>query len=582
MLHDFNPYDLLDFLAQANYQHKKIGDELVLDRCPYCEQAREKKSDHFSFNSITGQFFCVKCNAKGNLITFKREQGFDPFEYKVYHKPDQQKVSAFKNQPEEYFQAYKERRGIPESILKKYGVGKFQDLKLGSCRTYQYVDIETGEISNVKYVNAKKQMRTESNAKHIYYGLQFIDFKKEFIHIVEGEDDCHALVSMGIENVVSVPFGAGNYSEEMGQVNKKFKTIWLLFDNDKVGQEGAKKFSQKAGVWKCKNVMLPFKDSRDCLLNGLDIFDIEKLKSLAKQFEYNPETKVRPALSMEERLNRFEIDAKKNPDGLKFGFDIIDEITGGLRGGDLFSIIANPGCFKTTTLMNLLKRSVDKTSEGIAIFFSLEMQAEAEFERELQIMFSCEKPGYVRWSANQNNEVWQGLKKSIAESEYKRMWVVDETWLTLDDIKKTIQLTEEVSGQKCIVAGFDYLDFISSETTKEYDSVKLIMTGLKKKISKELNIPCIALCQTNRDTKEAETEVGTRSGKGGTAIEATSDFSIGLWRSEGDILGRFLKHRRFYSVRHTENTYFKLDMEKKVLLINDITACQKPKKERDY
>jgi 5S rRNA maturation endonuclease (ribonuclease M5) len=582
MHQQFNLYDLTDFLTQADFYYKKKGEEIVLDRCPYCEQDRQKKSDHFSFNSVTGQFFCVKCNTKGNLITFKRDQGFEPFEYKVYHKPDQNKVSAYKNQSETYFKSYQEKRGIPTTTLKQYGVGMVVDSVLGACRTYSYVDIETKDIVNVKYVNAKKQMRTESNAKKIYYGLQFLDFGKDVLHVVEGEDDCHALSSMGIDNVVSVPFGAGNYSEGMGQINKKFKSIFILFDNDKAGQDGAQKFSHKAGVWKCKNVVLPFKDVRDCLLNGLDIFDIEKLKGLSKQFEYDPETKVRPALSMSERVDKFEADSKINPGGLKFGYDLIDDITGGLRGGDLFSIIANPGCFKTTKLMNMIKRAIDKTDSGIAIFFSLEMQAEAEFERELQIMFCCDKPNAMRWSANKNDNQWQAFKKMFTESIYNRIWVVDQTWLTIEDIKKTVELTEEAAGQKCILIGIDYLDFVSTESNKEYDSVKIVMTGLKKKIAKDLNVPVIALCQTNRDTRESDSEVGTRSGKGGTAIEATSDFSIGLWRNEADIMGRFLKHRRFNSVKYGENPYFKLDMERKLLLINNITLCDKPIKERKF
>jgi 5S rRNA maturation endonuclease (ribonuclease M5) len=579
---EFNIYDLTDFLLQANYEYKRKGEEIVFARCPYCEQDRQKHSDHFSFNSQTGQFFCVKCNTKGNLITFKRDQGFEPFKYQVYHKPDQLKVSVYKNQQDSYFQSYQEKRGIPVDVLKKYNVGMVIDNKMGACRTYNYIDIDTKEIVNVKYVNAKKQMRTETNAKKIYYGLQFVNFEKEYLHVVEGEDDCHALIAMGIDNVVSVPFGAGNYSEEMGQINKKFKTIFILFDNDMAGQEGAKKFSYKAGVWKCKNVLLPFKDSRDCLLNGLDIFDIEKLKGLSKQFDYAPEIKVRPALSIIERMEKYEKDARENPEGLKFGYELIDDVTGGLRGGDLLSIVANPGCFKTTKLMNLIKRSIDKTEEGIAIFFSLEMQAEAEFERELQIMFACEKPCNVRWSANKNDENWIGLKKIISESQYNRIWVVDETWLTIEDIKKTIELTEEVSNQKCILVGIDYLDFVSTDSTKEYDSVKSIMTGLKKKIAKELKVPVIALCQTNRSTQDAEDEVRTRSGKGGTAIEATSDFSIGLWRNGADVMGRFLKHRRFNAIKFGENPYFKLVMDRKILFINDLVICDKPEKERDF
>ena len=580
MLPEYNQFDLFDFLAQIGQQTRQRGKELYLNNCPFCETNRRDKSDHFSFRIDTGQYNCVKCNSKGNLITFKREMGYEPFEYRVYHKPDQEKAKTLTQQPETYYQAYQRARGIPGKILKKYGVGKINDPKLGCCRTYQYVDISTGEIANIKYINAKKQMKTESNAKKIYYGLQFVNFECDTLHITEGEDDCHALVACGIDNVVSVPYGASNYSPEMGEINKKFKTLILFFDNDKAGQEGAKKFAEKAGVWKCKNVLLPFKDARDCLLNGFDGQAFFQLVQKATQFEYSPDIKERPALSLRERLKRFEIDADKNEAGIKFGYDLIDNITGGLRGGDVFTIIANPGCYKTTMLMNLIKRAIDKQENGIAIFFSLEMQIEAEFERELQINIGYKAVWELRKRIRENKAEWEETKKSLLETRYSRLWVSEENGLSVDGIVKVIKTTEEVAGEPAIIIGIDYLDFIDSKQQKEYDAVKSVMIGIKKSIAKALNIPVILLCQTNRENKQADEEVGARSGKGGSAIEATSDFSLGLWRHEDRVIGRLTKHRRIFNWAK-EFPYFDLQFNQ-TLGIDDLVPCEKPRKKADF
>jgi 5S rRNA maturation endonuclease (ribonuclease M5) len=576
---NYTQFDLFDFLVQIGTRYKQRGKEVMLERCPFCEQGRAKASDHFSFRADTGQYNCIKCNSKGNLITFKRDLGYEPFEYKIYHKSNQEKAKTISEQPETYYTAYKNARGIPEEILKKYGVGKFEDEKLGSCRTYQYVDIETGEISNIKYINKNKQMKTESNAKKIYYGLQFVDFTKPFLHITEGEDDCHALAACEFENVVSVPYGANNYSEEMGQINKKFRELYLFFDNDKAGQEGAKKFSERAGVWKCRNIVLPFKDCRDCYLNGFDKTAFENIKDKAKEFEYSPETRERPALSLTERIRRFETDAIKNHDGILFGYDIIDKITGGLRGGDVMTVVANPGCYKTTFLMNFLKRAIDKQNNGIAIFFSLEMQIEAEFERELQINLKYSSIWDLRKKIKSNPDDWQSTKEALYETDYNRLWVSEENGLTIDGIEKVIKATEEVAGKNCIIVGIDYIDFIDTKETKEYDSVKKIMLGVKKQIAKKLNVPVIILCQTNRENKQADDEVGARSGKGGSAIEATSDFSIGLWLNDGRVIGRMTKHRRIVCFDR-QFPYFDLKFNK-TLCIDDIIECEKPKKKKD-
>lgn len=572
---DFNPYDLIDFLRQEGYEYKERGKELYFPFCPYCEIGREKKSEHFSFKKQTGQFFCVKCQVKGNLTTFKRDQGFEPFEHKVYHKPDQKRSKQLENQPKSYYDAYEETRGIPADTLQKYGIGKFKDDRLGQCRTYPYY--QDGEIVNVKYVNSKKQMRTESNPRKTYFGIQFLDYEESELYVTEGEDDCMALVSMGYKNVVSVPYGAGNYSEEMGKINKKFKTIWLFFDNDEKGQKGAVLFSQKAGVWKCKNVLIPFKDVRECLVNGLDLFDMEKYKAKAKQFDYDPEVKVRPALSIDQRIDRYESDVRTNYEGIKLGYGIIDDVTGGLRGGDLLTIVANPGCFKTTTLMNFIKRSIDYTDDGIAIFFSLEMQIEAEFEREINIMFKERSSYNIRKGAHENSKEWSEFKSKAKKSKYSRIWVVEETWLSVEDMVKIIKLTEEVSGKKCIMCGVDYIDFVSTGKSKEYDAVKEVMMGLKKKVAKQLKIPVILLNQTNRENKQDSEEVGSRSGKGGTAIEATADFSIGVWREDTGLKGRITKHRR---VMHGDaNKQFPyLSFELSGLEILNIMEGSKPEK----
>ena len=53
----------------------------------------------------------------------------------------------------------------------------------------------------------------------------------------------------------------------------------------------------------------------------------------------------------------------------------------------------------------------------------------------------------------------------------------------------------------------------------------------------------IMIYQTNRDNKKPTEEVTSRSGKGGTPIEAGSDFMIGLWYNQG-VTGRIIKHRR--------------------------------------
>lgn len=572
---EYQEWKLKELLAVLGLEAKDHGKELQLSRCPFCEKDRQKSSTHFSFNRDTGAYNCVKCGAKGNYISFRREMGVDPFPVREYRKIDQTKAKQLtENLPTDYRKSYEANRKIPESVLAIYGVGFCNHEKLGPCRVYQYW--RNGEIVNLKYVNREKKMLTEFAAMPVYYGTQFLNGGTA-LHVTEGEDDCHALASCGFENVVSVPYGAGTYTEEMGEVNSRFKKIVLLFDNDQRGQEGAKKFGQKAGYWKCWNAVLPFKDARECLINGFGKADFEKHIEKAKQFEYSTGTKYRPALNLEQCLSLYETECKTNERGVRVGFDIVDDITGGLRGGDLFSIVANPGCFKTTVLFNFASRAVFDT-DGIVIVFSFEMGIESTIERNIQNWTNNQRVYHMRAQIKRQEENWQTIKNGLlAEDKINRIYFTDEPAVSLDGIEKIIERTEEVSGKKTTLIGIDYLDFID-EQGNEYERVKKIMVGLKQLLKKR-KCAGIIVCQTNRSTADSDEEVGARSAKGGTSIEASSDFLIGLWMDGDRLVGRFNKHRRVVGDITKPYPYLSFHLDPASYTVQSIALGEKPKKD---
>jgi hypothetical protein len=544
MMGQFTEMDLLDTLRELGIQPKERGKELQLPYCPFCEKDRKKISDHFSFNRETTEYHCVKCSSSGNLLTFRREMGLEqPF---TSHLPrrhlDQTQVSSYTKQPEGYYDAYAKARGIPAAILTKYGIGKYQHPTLGVCRTYPY--IESGEIVNVKYVNRDKKMVQEKDAGHPYFGLQFVDFTKAYLYIAEGEDDCMALVAMGFDNVVSLPNGARSYTAEMGIVNGKFKKLHLFFDNDGAGEEGAESFARKAGVWKCWRVHMPWKDAREALQHGVEFFDMQQYLAKATQYEYAATDRCRPALNITECLTRYERECADNLQGIIFGIPAVDDITGGLRS-DVFTLVANPECYKTTLLLNMLLRVAERI-EGIALFFSLEMGIESALERELQIARQV-KTFELRKLAHSKDEAWNELRRKCEESTLSRIYTSEESHITIDEIISIIQRTEECHGKRVQIVGIDYLDFVRSKQQHEYDAVRETMNGIKSRIARALRIPVIVLAQTNRMSREDSDEIGMRSGKGGTGLESASDFMIGLWRENDGLVGRFTKHRRIDS-----------------------------------
>lgn len=61
----------------------------------------------------------------------------------------------------------------------------------------------------------------------------------------------------GIKNVVSITLGAGYFSKEWVEQFSGIKKIFLAYDNDEAGREGAAKAAEMLGKDRCKIIELP-------------------------------------------------------------------------------------------------------------------------------------------------------------------------------------------------------------------------------------------------------------------------------------------------------------------------------------
>lgn len=344
-------FEFLEYINSTGIPYKERGDELKMEYCPYCESAQKKKPyDHFAFNRKKMVFNCVKCGAKGNLYRFKLDRGdvkpITKAREIVYKKPVPD--TSITDGKDAAYQWYEKERGICADTLKSYQVG-FMRREGKPIIVYQYFD-ENNVLVNRKYRSPdKKIIWTEKDAEKAYYGLQYVNFGDDTLYVCEGEDDCHALVQMGLHNVVSVPFGATSYTPAMDRVNKRFKKIYLIFDNDDRGQDGARAFAEKAGMTRCMNVVLPYKDARECLLEGLDVFDIAGEINKAKMFRHE---NILKAGDVKIEFSRSIFESKKIF-GHMTQVEAFNRTLGGIRTGELSIVIGHTGSGKSTFSYNV-------------------------------------------------------------------------------------------------------------------------------------------------------------------------------------------------------------------------------------
>lgn len=198
--------------------------------------------------------------------------------------------------------------------------------------------------------------------------------------------------------------------------------------------------------------------------------------------------------------------------GLSTGLLSLDKITYGYHPATLVIIAARPGQGKTALAIN---QAIHMVKQGVPVlFFSIEMSTAQLFFRVASII-SGENYGSMRTGKVHHDK--------IVLDEYNLPLFIDDTpALTLAQFKERSRDYKRKHGVKCIFV--DYLQLMRTvmNYTNREQEVAEISRGLKN-ISKELNVPVVALAQLKRgDGKEPVLESLRESGQ----IEADAEVVI--------------------------------------------------------
>jgi replicative DNA helicase len=237
------------------------------------------------------------------------------------------------------------------------------------------------------------------------------------------------------------------------------------------------------------------------------------------------------------------------------GVHEIDKRIRGVAGGEVLTIIARAGSFKTAMLQNLLKNYIDN-SAWAAVFFSIEMPVASVTERYFEILDGCTGAEVEIMYSDPE----QLLSMQAAEAQFikdlERLFVIPSK-VSLHDIPKYISLIESEYQIKIGVVGIDYLGLLDGPGQNEYEVVSRLARGIKS-TAKLINLPVIVLSQVSRKGGGGETEITLDMGRGSGAIEEGADFVLGLWqvektvdvvgadepRKDYDLICRILKNRK--------------------------------------
>ena len=237
-----------DKLKYKIYDGEK-GKEARFDYCPIC-QKENKKNPCFTVNLKTGIYFCHSKSKGGAISELKDYKNID-FGSAVGNNSTQKKKkknfndlfnATATNISEEWIQYFKNR-----SI--NLGIEKFINyFKMNKTDKRLMIPItDDKEVIGIKYRTMNKECKSEAGSATDYLlGWARIKNFDELI-ICEGEIDLVSFVAVGFENVVSLPFGAGNLKciDNQYEWIRKFKKIIIATDNDEAGIKAKKEIALK-------------------------------------------------------------------------------------------------------------------------------------------------------------------------------------------------------------------------------------------------------------------------------------------------------------------------------------------------
>lgn len=223
-----------------------------------------------------------------------------------------------------------------------------------------------------------------------------------------------------------------------------------------------------------------------------------------------PKQMFQVAIGLIEKI-KHNLDHNQYMRGVATGFTELDTLTQGLAGGTLNIVAARPGIGKTSFAMNIVENiAMNPEVTKPALVFSLEMPAEALALRMLSTFGRVSSQDLNAGNVTMNQ--WTSIMRKIqlicivdTNSEtgekhfFNKLYIDDSADLTPVEIRaRARKLYEENKGLSVIMV--DYIQLMHSSTRAENRNLEVgeISRSLKL-LSKELNVPVIALSQLNRE-----------------------------------------------------------------------------------
>ena len=224
------------------------------------------------------------------------------------------------------------------------------------------------------------------------------------------------------------------------------------------------------------------------------------------------------------------LDPSKRIKGISTGFAKLDEMTGGLHGGDLVIIAARPSMGKTALALNIAQHVALRLKQTVAIF-SLEMSRESLLTRMLCAAARVDSQRFRAGFLSQEER--RKLNHSLHELVEAPLYIDDTAGLNMMDMHAKLRRLQQ--EQKIGLVIVDYLQLMSSPGRQENrnQEVSALSRGMKL-LAKELNVPMMVLSQLSRavETRQGDHRPQLSDLRESGSIEQDADLVGFIFREE--------------------------------------------------
>ena len=292
--------------------------------CPLCSSDRKpehKKAKCSSYDWERGLGTCHNCDKSFQLHPYIRKGKAE----RDYVKPEIKKVDLVIDKTLEWFKT----RGITKDTLDELRVTTGQEFmpQTGkSENTIQFNYYVGGQLTNVKYRDARKNFKLYKGAEKVFYNIDNT-VGHDYCIIVEGEMDVLALHEAGITNAISVPNGATLNSNNLDYLDNcidyfdDMSKIIIAVDSDAPGQALQTELIRRLGAETC--YLATFDDCKDANEYLLK-YSSKELLSRITNAKPVPLENVTTFRDIEDEITDFVRNGFKK--GFQIGLDNFDEI----------------------------------------------------------------------------------------------------------------------------------------------------------------------------------------------------------------------------------------------------------------